>query len=65
MMWKKLLDGCNIFSELFKDIVASFQDSWKSVLDIINHFGDIQEELIPVAGPGNFNDPDMVCSQYI
>ena len=29
---------------------------------IIKWYGDHQDEMIPVAGPGNWNDPDMVIS---
>eukprot|EP00794_Sanderia_malayensis_P009863 gene9862-10873_t len=46
---------CNIWRN-YNDI----QDSWSSVIDIINHYGDIQDQLIPFAGPGHFNDPDML-----
>ncbi len=45
--------------------LINFQDSWASVFNIINHFGKIQDELIPVAGPGNFHDPDMVRNSLI
>ena len=38
----------------------SFKDSWSSVSNIINHYGKIQDTLIAAAGPGHFNDPDMV-----
>lgn len=36
------------------------KDSWQSVTTIIKWYGDHQDEMIPVAGPGNWNDPDMV-----
>ena len=36
------------------------QDSWESVSSIIQYYGDNQDELIPAAGPGHWNDPDMV-----
>lgn len=35
-------------------------DSWDSVLSIIDYFGDHQDELIAHAGPGHWNDPDMI-----
>ena len=36
------------------------QDSWDSVTSIIDYYGKVQDDLIPVAGPGNWNDPDEV-----
>jgi alpha-N-acetylgalactosaminidase len=38
------------------------QDSWASVLDIINFYGDNKDDFASAAGPGNWNDPDMVSS---
>ena len=50
---------------LFHEVMLSLslQDSWKSVFNIMNHYGKIQDTLIPAAGPGHFNDPDMVSSK--
>ena len=36
------------------------QDSWDSVVGIIKYYGDSQDAFQPYAGPGNWNDPDMV-----
>ena len=36
------------------------KDSFQSVVDIFNWYGDMQDELIPAAGRGHWNDPDMV-----
>lgn len=36
------------------------QDSWESLIDIINYNGDHQDEIIPYVRPGAFNDPDML-----
>jgi len=47
--------SCNLWRN-FEDI----QDSWESVTSIIDYYGDHQDELIPLAGPGNWNDPDML-----
>ena len=41
-------------------IIIFLQDSWQSVTSIVKWYGDHQDEMIPVAGPGNWNDPDMV-----
>lgn len=46
---------CNLWRN-YKDI----QDSWKSVLSILDWFVRHQDILQPVAGPGQWNDPDMV-----
>ena len=47
---------CNLWRN-YDDI----QDSWDSVQDITDWFFDNQEILQPEAGPGRWNDPDMVC----
>ncbi|XP_046438281.1 alpha-N-acetylgalactosaminidase-like [Daphnia pulex] len=46
---------CNLWRN-FEDI----QDSWQSVTSIIDYYGDNQDTLIPLAGPGHWNDPDML-----
>ena len=46
---------CNLWRN-FDDI----DDSWESVSSIIDYYGDNQDILIPAAGPGHWNDPDMV-----
>jgi len=46
---------CNLWRN-YKDI----QDSWKSVLSILDWFVKHQDILQPVSGPGHWNDPDMV-----
>ena len=38
----------------------ALKDSWQSLLRIVEWYGDHQDEMIPVAGPGNWNDPDQV-----
>ena len=48
-------EHCNLWRN-FDDI----DDSWDSVLSIIDYYGDNQDDLIPFAGPGHWNDPDMV-----
>lgn len=40
--------------------VSVLQDSWQSVSGIIKWYGDHQDEMIPAAGPGHWNDPDEV-----
>ncbi|KAM3963174.1 alpha-N-acetylgalactosaminidase-like [Aphomia sociella] len=36
------------------------EDSWRSVTKIMNWFGDNQDRLAKHAGPGHWNDPDML-----
>ena len=51
----------NMHRIIVSDVEMSFlKDSWQSVTTIIKWYGDHQDEMIPVAGPGNWNDPDMV-----
>lgn len=50
-----LTDICNLWRN-YDDI----QDSWSSVLFVLDWFVDHQDILQPVAGPGHWNDPDMV-----
>lgn len=53
--YAQLGEICNLWRN-YGDI----QDSWDSVLDIIDWFFDNQDILGPAAGPGRWNDPDMV-----
>lgn len=53
--YSKISNHCNLWRN-FDDI----QDSWSSILSIIDFFGDNQEVLVPHAGPGHWNDPDMI-----
>ncbi|CAD5118486.1 DgyrCDS7185 [Dimorphilus gyrociliatus] len=46
---------CNLWRN-YGDIA----DSWDSVTSIINFYGSNKENFAQVAGPGNFNDPDML-----
>ncbi|XP_077988633.1 alpha-N-acetylgalactosaminidase-like [Glandiceps talaboti] len=48
-------ENCNLW-RTFDDV----QDSWDSIVSIINFFGNEQDTLIPVSGPGQWNDPDML-----
>lgn len=40
------------------------KDSWLSLVRIVEWYGDHQHEMIPVAGPGHWNDPDQVKCSY-
>ncbi|XP_041963891.1 alpha-N-acetylgalactosaminidase-like [Alosa sapidissima] len=46
---------CNLWRN-YDDI----EDSWKSVLSIVDWFFGNQDQLQPMAGPGHWNDPDML-----
>ncbi|XP_063866116.1 alpha-N-acetylgalactosaminidase-like [Scylla paramamosain] len=50
-----IIKTCNLWRN-FNDIA----DSWTSVTTIIDHYGDNQDALAPLAGPGHWNDPDML-----
>ena len=41
-------------------IWGDINDSWASVSSIIDFMARNQDRLIPFAGPGHWNDPDMV-----
>lgn len=53
--WESIIKTCNLWRN-FDDI----QDSWASVTSIIDYFGDNQDSIVPNAGPGHWNDPDML-----
>ena len=57
MNYTQLGEICNLWRN-YGDI----QDSWDSVLSIIDWFSENQNVLIPAAGPGRWNDPDMVST---
>jgi|EP00945_MAST-04E_sp_MAST-4E-sp1_P003949 hypothetical protein len=47
--------GCNLWRN-WDDI----QCEWTSLKSIIDHWGNFSEPLIAAAGPGHWNDPDML-----
>lgn len=49
--------ACNLWRN-YDDI----DDSWESVTTIIDHYATEQDEMAKWAGPGHWNDPDMVRS---
>jgi len=58
--FSSIIQHCNLWRN-FDDI----QDSWASVESIIDYYGDNQDNIIPNAGPGHWNDPDMVKSLFL
>lgn len=57
--YASIIQHCNLWRN-FDDI----QDSWASVESIIDYYGNNQDAIAPNAGPGHWNDPDMVSSQF-
>jgi len=53
--WPLIERSCNYW-RLYNDI----DDSWDSVSSIIEFWGENQDGLIAHAGPGHWNDPDML-----
>ncbi|KAJ3649622.1 hypothetical protein Zmor_021353 [Zophobas morio] len=49
------IEACNLWRN-YHDI----EDSWDSLTSIVNYFKDNQEKFASVAGPGHWNDPDML-----
>ncbi|XP_014253593.1 alpha-N-acetylgalactosaminidase-like [Cimex lectularius] len=50
-----LSENCNLWRN-YDDI----QDSWNSVTDILDYFALKQDYIAQFAGPGHWNDPDML-----
>lgn len=58
--WNLLSEYCNYWRN-YNDI----NDDWDSVSDIIEWWGNNQNTIAPIAGPGHWNDPDMVlCGDF-
>ncbi|XP_058984159.1 alpha-N-acetylgalactosaminidase isoform X2 [Musca domestica] len=53
--FSKVMEHCNMWRN-FDDV----QDSWASVESIIDYYGDNQDHIAQFAGPGHWNDPDML-----
>lgn len=60
MNYSLLGDICHLWRNYY-----DIQDSWDSVQGIIEWFSNNQDDLQPAAGPGRWNDPDMVISSHI
>ena len=56
--YTSIINTCNLWRN-FDDI----QDSWNSVERTIDYYGDQQDVIIANAGPGHWNDPDMVSTR--
>ncbi|CAH1965410.1 unnamed protein product [Acanthoscelides obtectus] len=53
--YSALQETCNLWRN-WKDI----EDEWASVTGIVDWFAENQDRLAPFAGPGHWNDPDML-----
>ncbi|KAK3099999.1 hypothetical protein FSP39_013277 [Pinctada imbricata] len=53
--YDKISTSCNIWRNY-----ADVQDSWDSVLGIMNFYGKNSGNFSAKGGPGHFNDPDMI-----
>lgn len=53
--FSSIIEHCNLWRN-FDDI----QDSWQSLESIIDYYGNNQDTIVPNAGPGHWNDPDML-----
>jgi len=53
--WTSIVETCNLWRH-----GGDIQDSWGSVRGILNYVSKNQEEFVPNAGPGHWNDPDML-----
>ena len=53
--YKSIAEHCNLWRN-YDDIY----DSWDSVLGIINYYGEDKDGFGQYAGPGHWNDPDML-----
>lgn len=53
--YSAIAEHCNLWRN-FDDI----DDSWQSVLTIVDFYGDNSDDFADIAGPGHWNDPDML-----
>ncbi|XP_026481042.1 alpha-N-acetylgalactosaminidase-like [Ctenocephalides felis] len=50
-----IAENCNLWRNWY-----DIQDSWSSVSTIVDYFGGNPDNLVANAGPGHWNDPDML-----
>ena len=53
--YANIIQSCNLW-RYYHEI----EDSWKSVDSIIENYSANQASIIQIAGPGHWNDPDML-----
>ena len=54
-LFHNIRDHCNLWRNNY-----DVQDNWNSVSSIIDFYGDNKDGFLEVAGPGSWNDPDML-----
>jgi hypothetical protein len=54
--YEAVKEKCNLWRN-YVDV----EDSWDNVANIIHYFAVNQDTFARHAGPGHWNDPDMVC----
>ncbi|GFS68497.1 alpha-galactosidase A [Trichonephila clavipes] len=55
--YQQIAKYCNIWRN-YNDVV----DSWQSILSIVDYYIKNQDEFVAAAGPGHWNDPDMILA---
>lgn len=55
--YKEIAKYCHIWRN-----VHDIDDSWQNVLSVVDYYAKNQDELVAAAGPGAWNDPDMVLA---
>lgn len=55
--YKRIAKYCHMWRN-FHDV----NDSWGSVLSIVDYYAENQYDIVPVASPGHWNDPDMILA---
>ena len=55
----KLLKNCREHCNLWRNNY-DVQDNWNSVSSVIDFYGDNKDGFLEMAGPGGWNDPDML-----
>ena len=55
MNYTLLMSTCNLWRNYY-----DISDSWKSITSIIKFYAMNQAWIAPLAGPGHWNDPDMI-----
>lgn len=58
--YESIAEHCNLWRN-YDDI----DDSWDSMMKIVDYFAQKQEFWAQYAGPGHWNDPDMVSNHIL
>lgn len=55
--YTQIAQHCNMWRNYF-----DVEDSWASILNIVDFYTKNQDQLVAAAGPGQWNDPDMILA---